>query len=153
MKLIVKGLVAVVAFGTVGSAILALHAPKPACGCSSEVVAHVGTLARSQQAYFLEQGKFAATIAELGNPISGQSERNRYLMDVQLDRVIVYGQSLRPNKQGYVAGVFKIKSAELSPDGPTTTVVYCLADTKGTYKPTAPIDAQTCGGGTTKRGD
>ena len=44
----------------------------------SEAKTYVGTLNRTQQAYYLENGRFAATLEFLSNPIVGSTENYTY---------------------------------------------------------------------------
>jgi type IV pilus assembly protein PilA len=59
----------------------------------SEAKQYVGTLVRAQQAYYLEESKFAASIADLSKPVSSDTTNYSYnvAVDAANSSVAVYG--------------------------------------------------------------
>jgi type IV pilus assembly protein PilA len=51
------------------------------CKCTPEAQEYVGILARSQQAYFLEEKHFASSIVELGKAIEPSSRNYTYSIE------------------------------------------------------------------------
>lgn len=75
----------------------------------SEVKADVGAMNRSQQAYFLENSKFASTLKDLGIGIKPETENYRYQILPQGDgkqQVMMTGQSKKAGLKSYTGAVF-----------------------------------------------
>jgi type IV pilus assembly protein PilA len=107
----------------------------------------VGTLARYQQAFFFEHERFAASITELNYP--GEIDTKDYAYSLKTDRnkTFLYGKTKFPALKSYAGGVFSGKSAD---NELTTERIICIANEPGTQQIMPPIDAYTCGTGTTK---
>jgi prepilin-type N-terminal cleavage/methylation domain-containing protein len=113
--------------------------------CDSGVQEHVGTLARAQQAYFLEEKHFSSSIVELIRPRPVPLDMKNYTYSIENNRTktFVFGKSQKPALKSYVAGVF-INPHERN----TSTAIICAARNPGIKPIAPPIDANTCGAGT-----
>jgi type IV pilus assembly protein PilA len=135
-------LVVVVVMGILSAIVLPsfLNTGKRCCKCSPEAQERVGSLARAQQAYFLEESQFASTIPELGKVIESRSGNYTYSIENNKTHVFVFGKSQKPPLNSYVAGIF-INPSEKS----TSTAILCKAQKRGIHPIAPPIDANTCG--------
>ena len=99
----------------------------------SEAKQYVGTLMRSQQAYYLEKAAFATDIDALGRPIVEKTENYDYKMadgDIAdatgpTATVNMHGASLKPALKSYVGGVALAKVTATSEA--TTGALLCEA--------------------------
>lgn len=125
----------------------------------SEAKQYVGTLMRSQQAYYLEKSEFTTDHDLLGKPVSTQTENYKYPMAVSgakttTETVVIDGESLKAPLKPYVGGVALSKVVATSEA--TTAALLCENDepkvgtaTALTQTNIAPATgAQTCSGGT-----
>jgi type IV pilus assembly protein PilA len=120
-----------------------LNTGKRCCKCSPEAQERVGYLARAQQAYFLEESQFASTIPELGKVIESRSGNYTYSIENNKTHVFIFGKSQKPPLRSYVAGVF------INPnEKDKSTAIMCKAEKPGIQPIAPPIDANTCGAGT-----
>ncbi|HLO88436.1 MAG TPA: type IV pilin-like G/H family protein [Nostocaceae cyanobacterium] len=134
------------------------------CGPNKAVLAEaksaIGTMNRSQQAYYLEYATFAKSIKELQVGIREQTEHYNYSIQAQENIVFNYAIarheyahfgwfSKRPVKS-YVGGVFIYKDPKTS-EG-LTLAITCESNLPGLIKPAKPTMSKgvpTCGKGTT----
>jgi competence protein ComGC len=107
----------------------------------------VGQLARYQQAFFLENERFASSIAELNYPVTTDTKYYSYSLKTDGDKTFLYGKTKTPTMKSYASGVFSGKSAD---NELTAERIICIANKPGIQEITPPIDAHTCGAGTTK---
>jgi prepilin-type N-terminal cleavage/methylation domain-containing protein len=117
-----------------------------ACACQErggEAKQYVGTLARTQQVFLLEQKHFASSMAELGKPNSSDTRNYSYSTVNHKTKAFVFGKSQKPSLESYVAGIF-MNPVEKN----TSTAIVCKAKERGTHPIELPIDANTCGEGT-----
>ena len=80
----------------------------------SEAKAYVGAMTRSQQAYFLENNKFASTLEVLGTGIKPETENYRYQVVPQgngKQQVMAIGQSKKAGLKSYTGAVFVIQNS------------------------------------------
>ena len=129
---------------------------QPACACANPGKSYAGTFARSQQAYFVEQGKFATAIKDLGTGIgpgaaegaptttTAPSGIKKAVTDNAAVTNKYYANPADPSS--FVSGVFVVPND--GSEASTTEVIICEAPTAETLP--APIDAQTCAPGTTQ---
>ncbi len=117
-----------------------------ACACKEEAPTYVNSLARSQQAFFLENGKFSNswTALELGVP--SETESYRYDVIAQERKAIAYATPKRPKLHGYVSGVF-LPPSQLEAKQ-TSAVIVCKAQQPGPESLAPPVNFETCGSGT-----
>jgi type IV pilus assembly protein PilA len=102
-----------------------------------EAAQYVGTITRSEQAYFLENKKFAGTIAELGNPISSNTINYTYeLQPIPGPRPAVLIQAI-PRKstlKGFIGIVTANKAS--------TEALICQSQKPTTTLPTPTIPSK-----------
>ncbi|MBE9031453.1 type IV pilin-like G/H family protein [filamentous cyanobacterium LEGE 11480] len=115
----------------------------------SESKQYVGTLVRSQQAYFLEKNGFASNIVSLGSPIASETTNYSYnTMTISNDgatneNVVVNGVSKAPALKSYTGMVQLNKVTETSEA--TTFGVVCESNSPGAAAATAPTASSTEG--------
>jgi type IV pilus assembly protein PilA len=108
--------------------------------------AYVGTLIRHQQAYFIENGRFAESIKQLGSPVPIETTHYSYSVEKHDTKAFAYAKTQKSALKSYVGGAFLRKEGkELITQG-----IVCVAQHAGTQPIAPPIDAQTCGEGTIK---
>jgi serine/threonine protein kinase len=78
----------------------------------SEAKNNIGAMNRAQQAYFLEQGKFSDSLADLGIGIKTQTENYDYSIRVTPSAVFNYAIPRKKDIKGYVGAVFPIPGNE-----------------------------------------
>jgi prepilin-type N-terminal cleavage/methylation domain-containing protein len=110
----------------------------------SEAKQYVGSLMRSQQAYFLEKSAFTDDVEKLGKPIASQTDNYKYPMKVSNsggtnEYVIIDGESLKPALKPYVGGVTLAQVTSTSEA--TTTAVLCEGKSPKVGKADAITDA------------
>lgn len=74
---------------------------------------YTGSMNRAQQAYYLENNKFAKTISELGIGIEPETENYRYQIISQKDStrsVMMTATAKRPELRSYTGAVFVVKN-------------------------------------------
>ena len=99
----------------------------------SEAKQYVGTLMRSQQAFYLEKSTFATDIDALGRPIVAKTDNYDYTMaggDIAdkggvTETVNMHGKSEKPALKSYVGGVALLKVTATSEA--TTGALLCEA--------------------------
>jgi type IV pilus assembly protein PilA len=111
---------------------------------------YVGSLARSQQAFYLEESRFARSFSEL-NPNLNQayyssSKNYNYSIEVHDETTFIYGKAKHPSMKSYVSGVFVQKDQKEL----TTRSIICVALKPGLQPISTPTNSITCGGSTTK---
>jgi type IV pilus assembly protein PilA len=127
----------------------------------SEARQYVGSLMRSQQAYYLEKSAFTTDIDLLGKPIASQTENYKYPMTVTgkgttTETVVIDGESLKAALKPYVGGVALSKVTATSEA--TTSALLCEnnAPLVGKAPPVTQEgitgSPQACPGGTTALG-
>ncbi|NEP59112.1 MAG: general secretion pathway protein GspH [Symploca sp. SIO2G7] len=139
----------------------------------SEARTYIDSMNRAQQAYFLEQDKFADTIPALDLGIKTQTENYTYSTRLTDKAAFNYGiafsdkytyrkkyfgllsKTIKQPLKSYVGGVFIIPATKVNPnaasDELTTISILCEATVIGSTQPAEPtyIDNQlTCGEGT-----
>ena len=123
----------------------------------SEAKQYVGSLMRSQQAYYLEKSEFTTDIDKLGKPVSSDTDNYSYPMVVTGGDVVnITGLSKKDPIKSYIGGVALIKI--ISTSETTTGALLCENNTPGQNQPTALSQANiggappTCSANTTKVG-
>ena len=127
----------------------------------SEAKQYVGTLMRSQQAYYLEKGEFTTNIDLLGKPVASETANYKYPMTITAvgtttETVVIHGESLKASLKPYVGGVALSKVTATSEA--TTSALLCENNApligKAADVTQAGIIAspQTCPAGTTALG-
>ena len=112
----------------------------------SEAKQYVGTLNRSQQAYYLEKAQFASDLTQMANPIPAETKNYLYEIGTPSEginaSVVVYGTA-RPeisSLKSYSGGVF------VRPVGDTkessTTTVLCEEDSPSGKQASDPTDPE-----------
>ena len=123
----------------------------------SEAKQYVGTLNRSQQAYYLEKNAFTTDIALLGSPIASSTQNYNYTMNVASagtpqENVSNFGTSTKPALKSYV-GMVALGTVTSTSEA-SSLAVLCEANAPGATAaatPTPPASAgtaPTCSGGT-----
>jgi type II secretory pathway pseudopilin PulG len=109
---------------------------------------HVGSLARSQQAFYLEESRFAKSLSELKLDQSyySSSENFNYLIEVHDEKTFIYGKAKHSSMKSYVSGVFVQKDQKEL----TTISIICVALKPGLQPIATPTNSTTCGESTTK---
>jgi hypothetical protein len=100
--------------------------PNPPTSSTSQVRTNLGALARGQQAYYLENGQFTSTVADLD--VAVRLDEGGYqiaIADQQPTQVIMTATPESPGNPNLAAGVFAVTDA----DGPTTVVALCESET------------------------
>ncbi|MEM9164723.1 MAG: type IV pilin-like G/H family protein [Cyanobacteria bacterium P01_F01_bin.4] len=91
---------------------------------ASEARTYVGSMARGQQAYFLETETFSPNIEDLGLGISSQTINYNYAMEVQADgmSVVITATPIDKPVNSYTGAVFAVGE---TPDTATTYSQVC----------------------------
>ncbi len=100
--------------------------PNPSAATTSQVRTNLGALARSQQAYYLENGQFTSTLADLG--VGVRLDEGGYqiaIADQQPTQVVMTATPDTPGNPNFATGVFAIEVA----NGTTTVVAQCESET------------------------
>ncbi len=87
---------------------------------------NIGQVNRAQQAYFLEQGKFSDSFADLGIGKRTQTENYDYSMRVTPSAVFNYAIPRKKRMKGYVGAVFLIPGDEATGES-LTKAIACEA--------------------------
>jgi type IV pilus assembly protein PilA len=112
-----------------------------------EAQTYVGSAARVQQAYLLEEKHFASSFTELPLGIASETANYAYSVSGGNDqtKTFVFGKTKSPRLKSYVAGVF------VNPGTKTeSTAILCIAKETGMQPIALPVDAKTCGEGTVR---
>ncbi len=100
----------------------------------SEAKTYVGSLNRSQQAFFLEKNKFSSNIGELGVGIQSETANYRYTTQAYGSGMKGYAVSTATPKidglKGYVGGAFVITSS--GSQEVTTLTIICEGNAPST---------------------
>jgi type IV pilus assembly protein PilA len=117
----------------------------------SEAKQYVGTIVRTQQAYYLENSAFASNFDQLSKPVAEKTNNYSYTIPAPTaSYVSVLGTSLKDALRGYAGGTV-VSQGGTSSDS-TSYGAVCQANVAGTAAPTAPVfDASgtaTCANGT-----
>jgi len=103
---------------------------------------NIGALNRAQQAYFLENNRFANSIEESGTGIKTQTENYNYSIRATPKAVFNYGVARNNNIKSYVGGVFGVPAKEIpnsaSGDEILLLSILCEANSSGTTRPVEP---------------
>ncbi len=99
----------------------------------SEAKQYVGTMMRTQQAFYLEKAAFATDLDTLGRPIVSATDNYKYEITAAdvvgagtpAETVNVHGESLKPALKSYVGGVALLKVQTTSEA--TTGAMLCEA--------------------------
>jgi type IV pilus assembly protein PilA len=83
---------------------------------------NIGQVNRAQQAYFLEQGKFSDSFADLGIGKRTQTENYDYSMRVTPSAVFNYAIPRKKRMKGYVGAVFLIPGDEATGESSTKAI-------------------------------
>lgn len=120
----------------------------------SEAKQYVGSLMRSQQAYFLEKGAFTSSFDNLAKPVASQTTNYTYAMTSGTDLTNITGQARVNAIRGYAGGVGIATITAASET--TTTSVLCEENAPSTSAPSAltlaNVTGGTCAGTQTKVG-
>lgn len=101
----------------------------------SEAKTYVGSLVRSQQAYFLEHNKFTDSITDLGLGIASETENYSYSIETQGSVAVAKGNAKRDGLKTYTGTVFVLKSENSNEF--TTQGVLCESKDKTKTAPDA----------------
>ncbi len=137
-----------------GAAVLGLGVAIAACGpidapdiiapvdkaAEGEGKAYVNSMARGQQAYFIEYGEFAEALDDLGIGIKAETENYRYAVD-QTDEFEAHMAATPKNAdlKSYVASVFIIGDE----DSPTLVSIVCESNAPSQTPPALPPTPDT----------
>ncbi|MBO3457776.1 type IV pilin-like G/H family protein [Aetokthonos hydrillicola Thurmond2011] len=99
-------------------------------GKQSEAKQYVGSLNRSQQAYYLENASFGSSIDQLGIGIKTQTENYKYEIASGSSQVANNGESLKAALKSYHGNVVLSTLGNSSSDA-TTLAVLCEATSVG----------------------
>jgi type IV pilus assembly protein PilA len=119
----------------------------------SEAKQYVGTIVRTQQAYYLENSKFASSLELLSKPVAAQTTNYLYSSgNTTATAVSVFGTSRQAALRSYAGGVAINPSVGATSEA-TSYGAVCQANAPGASAATAPtFDAATgiptCTGGT-----
>jgi type IV pilus assembly protein PilA len=150
-------LVVIAVIGILAAIALPSFLNKKACACvEAEAPHYVGSLLRMQQAFFLDESRFATSFSEATSRYSKgyvppESNNYAYSINTQKGKTFVYGKSRKLSLKSYVGGVFLIE--DKGKNEVRTEAIRCVAKQPGTQSIAPPIDAQTCGEGTIKVGN
>jgi len=104
-----------------------------------EAKAYTGSMNRAQQAYYLENDKFAKEISELGLGIKPETENYRYQIVSQKDStrsVMMTATAKRPELKSYTSAVFVVEDQDKKE---TLTIAWiCETDKPSTTPPAMP---------------
>ncbi len=100
----------------------------------SEARLKVASLARAQQAYFLERGEFATTPEPLGLSLPLEGEHYHYRLETAEEGVTVRAVPQIEGLRGYVSGVFAMGT----PGDSITITGLCETETPTVEPPPAP---------------
>ena len=102
---------------------------------------YVGTMVRSEQAYFLEHGKFTLSLNELQVDIPLESTDYRYaltLQDGSPQAVMITAVPKKPGLKSYTGVVFANGTGQAA----TSVVQICLTEQPSSTPPAMPIAPQ-----------
>jgi type IV pilus assembly protein PilA len=116
----------------------------------SEPTQYVGKLLRSQQAFFLDEDRFASSFAELKTSVPVETKFYAYSMSNYKTRILIFGKTTHSTLKSNAGGVFLRKIAR---NETVAEAILCVAKQPGTQAIAPPIDAKTCGEGTIKVGE
>jgi type IV pilus assembly protein PilA len=123
-------------------AAIALPSFKACAHKDSEAKQYVGVLVRSQQAFYIENNRFAKSIKELNPSVPANTKFYEYSVEPGNTKTVVYGQSYHSNLKSYVGAAFIKPNTKSESEG-----IVCEAIEAGKHQLAAPIDAKTCGEG------
>lgn len=140
---LIELLVVIIIIGILSAIALPSFLNQAAKARASEARTNVGALNRAQQAFYLENQTFTATVGDLG---VGIKNTDNYSYSAVANGSITTGitnkaAALNADLKGYAGGVFKDATAG------TTDTVLCEKTTAGLGDPGAPTNASTCGTG------
>jgi type IV pilus assembly protein PilA len=113
-----------------GVAFLLPTSSKMCCSNQSQQLAakqNIGAINRGQQAFYLENNKFANSIAELNLGIDPQiavNEHYEYFQQVDRELAITYAQSKNPQFKSYLGAVFVESTAAIDRE-PSMKRILC----------------------------
>jgi type IV pilus assembly protein PilA len=113
------------------------------CKCMSGAQQYVGSLARAQQAYLLEEKHFSSSPSDLGLGVATDTEYYTYSVKTFKNKTFAFAKTKHPKLKSYVAGVFASPTEKNA-----STMIMCHANEPGTPLILPPMDATTCGEGT-----
>ena len=112
----------------------------------AEAKTYVGTLNRLQQAYYLENSKFASDLADLANPVPDETNNYRYKVSSFSSNSVNFGTSRAAALKSFV-GMTAVSVVTASSEA-TTTAVLCGAnapEASQAANPTAPAEGSSDG--------
>jgi type IV pilus assembly protein PilA len=116
----------------------------------NEASQYVGSLAQAQQAFYLEESRFAKLFSELSPTLHqayySRSKNYNYSIEVHHEKTFIYGKAKHPLMKSYVSGVFVQKDQKEL----TTRSIICVALKPGLQPISTPTNSITCGESTTK---
>jgi prepilin-type N-terminal cleavage/methylation domain-containing protein len=113
-------------------------------GKQSEAKQYVGSLNRSQQAYYLENSSFGTSIDQLGIGIKTQTENYKYEIASGSSQIGNNGESLKAALKSYHGNVV-LSTLQNSSSDATTLAVLCETTVVGTGSNTAPAGSAASG--------
>jgi type IV pilus assembly protein PilA len=122
------------------------------CGLSTKFI--VGALLRSQQAFFIDNRRFANSLDEIMQSSNIRIDRKSqeshdFTIKTTVDSTIVRANTKKSALKSYIGAVFRLDKPV--PDtGLETAAIVCEAKVPGQQAIQPPLNAQTCGADSTK---
>jgi type II secretory pathway pseudopilin PulG len=107
-------------------------------GKQSEAKQYVGAMNREQQAYFLDQNRFANSMDKLGIGIKTETENYQYSVQTTGKEAYNYAIARKSNLKSYVGGVLRLPDLSLSNDF-STIAILCETKSTGNRQVSHPI--------------
>jgi type IV pilus assembly protein PilA len=142
--------------GLIGLVVLPLFLNQSNKCCAPSTKWVVGTLLRSQQAFFIDNRRFANSLDEIMRLPNVQIDRKSqefhdFMIETTPDRAIVRANTKKSTLKSYIGAVFRLDKP--APDtGAETAAIVCEAKVPGQQPLQPPLNAQTCGSGSIKLG-
>ncbi|MGL4376979.1 MAG: type IV pilin-like G/H family protein [Microcoleaceae cyanobacterium] len=116
----------------------------------SEAKQYVGSMNRTQQSKYAENGSFVNSIDALGLGIKTETTNYRYSIEMTKNTAFNYGGAKNQKLKSFVGGVFLVNFDKVT-QKITTVSILCKEKKAGTSKPNPPLlknDQAVCGEGT-----
>jgi len=118
------GCLGLIVSGFVGLILL----PIPACSCGggrAEAITTIGSILRTQEAYYLDKATFAPSLAELALEIGEETKRYKYKIEAETDRAMVLAIPRREGLRSHTGVVFAIND-----ENGENTIVTIMCESK-----------------------
>lgn len=125
---LIELLVVIIIIGILSAIALPSFLNQAAKGRQSEAKQYVGTLNRTQQSYYAENGSFASSLAQMANPVPTQTTNYTYTVNASTGTnasVASYGSPTTNAGavKGYVGGVFLTSNIGANSEANTTAIL------------------------------